>query len=211
MTTTLVIVMAKAPRAGLAKTRLAPQLSAAGAARLAAVMLRHALCAAADAGLGPVVLCAAPDEHDAQLQAAAGEVAATLWPQGDGDLGARLSRAAERGLTQADALLLMGTDAPALDAAMLRSAAQALLQHDAVLVPAADGGYVLLGLRRTAPALFEGIAWSTAEVLEQTRQALRGLGWSHTELATVHDVDEPADLVHVPSGWWAEAGLPPPP
>ena len=51
MTTTLVIVMAKAPVAGLAKTRLAPRLSAVGAARLAAVMLRHALRAATDAGL----------------------------------------------------------------------------------------------------------------------------------------------------------------
>lgn len=211
MTTTLVIVMAKTPRAGLAKTRLAPRLSAIGAARLAAVMLRHALRAASDAALGAVVLCAAPDEHDAQLQAAAGEIDATLWPQGDGDLGARLARAAERGLAQADALLLMGTDAPALDATMLRAAAQALTQHDAVLVPAADGGYALLGLRRTNPALFESIAWSSAQVLEQTRQALRSLGWSFTELATVHDIDEPADLAHLPAAWWAEAGLAPPP
>ena len=66
-------------------------------------------------------------------------------------------------------------------------------QHDAVLIPAEDGGYVLIGLRRYLPTVFEGITWSTPQVLAQTRERLRAAGASWTELAPLWDVDEPAD------------------
>ena len=78
--------------------------------------------------------------------------------QGDGDLGARMDRALTRALAAHDAAMLIGTDAPALDAAALRRAAAALARHDAVFVPALDGGYALVGLRRPASGLFAGVA-----------------------------------------------------
>lgn len=206
-----IVVMAKAPLPGLAKTRLIPALGAEGAARLAALMLHHALKAATDAAIGPVELCATPDTPHPTLRAAAATANASLMPQGPGDLGQRLAAAALRAWLEHDAVLLMGTDAPALDAALLRQAAAALASHDAVLVPAADGGYALLGLRRLPPArampLFEGIAWSTSSVLAQTRTALTRAGLRSAELATVHDVDEPDDLVHLPPTWWHDAGI----
>lgn len=196
-----VVVMAKAPVPGFAKTRLVPALGAAGAARLAARLLDHALAQARAADLGPLTLCCAPDaSHPAFVaQAAAGGV--VLTRQGEGDLGARMRRAFEQAFTQADRVLLIGTDAPALDAACLRQASLALAQADAVLVPAADGGYALIGLRRLPPRLFEAMPWSTDAVLALTRERLAEAGLRHVELAPLHDIDRPVDLVHLPPAW----------
>ena len=207
---TAVIVFAKAPVPGLAKTRLAPALGAEGAAALAARMLQHALAQAVAAGLGPVELCAAPDTTHPALQAAAARWGATLGAQGEGDLGERMHRAFTRHLAQHEAALLMGTDAPALDATRLHEAALALQQHDAVFVPALDGGYALVGLRRADARVFAGMRWSHAQVMEDTRRRLREAGLRWAELPAVADVDEPADLVHLPAEWrdMLEAGTP---
>ena len=62
---------------------------------------------------------------------------------------------------------------------------------------------MLIGLARRAPALFQSIAWSTAQVMAQTRARIDALGMSLHELPTLHDVDEPHDLVHVPAAWLA--------
>ncbi len=197
----VVIVFAKAPVAGLAKTRLAPALGPQGAATLAARMLRHALDQAVQAGIGPVELCGAPDAMHPALGSAAAAVGAQLSAQGSGDLGLRMHRAFARTLGQHERALLIGTDAPALDAAMLRSAAERLLDHDAVFVPALDGGYALVGLRRADARWFADMAWSTAGVMEETRRRLRAAGLRWAELPAVADIDEPQDLLHLPAAW----------
>jgi hypothetical protein len=198
---TPVIVFAKAPVPGAAKTRLVPALGAEGAAALARRMLRHTLEQAVSAGLGPVELCAAPDGGHPALREAAAAPGVTLAVQGDGDLGQRMHRAFERHLVTHDGALLIGTDAPALDAGVLRQAARALAGHDAVFVPALDGGYALVGLRRADARCFAGMRWSHAQVMADTRDRLRAAGLRWAELAPLADVDEPADLVHVPPGW----------
>jgi rSAM/selenodomain-associated transferase 1 len=198
---TAVIVFAKAPVAGLAKTRLAPALGAAGAAALAERMLHHALAHAKAADVGPVELCAAPDATHPVLQAAAAEHGAALTEQGTGDLGLRMQRAFARSLMSHDRALLIGTDAPALDAAVLREASNALHKHDAVFVPALDGGYALVGLRRADPRWFSDMSWSHDRVMEHTRERLRAAGVRWAELAPVADIDEPADLALLPPGW----------
>lgn len=125
-----------------------------------------------------------------------------------------MARALGRAVATDRCALLIGTDAPALGAAMLRAAAGALATHDAVFVLAFDGGYALVGVGRAADALFDGIAWSTPHVMVATRARLRALGWRHAELPPVADVDEPADLAHLPPAWLAEgadvAGTPRP-
>jgi uncharacterized protein len=198
---TAVIVFAKAPVPGLAKTRLAPALGAAGAAALAERMLHHALAQAVAADVGPVELCAAPDASHPALQAAAAAVGAGLTEQGTGDLGLRMHRALARSLTRHGRALLIGTDAPALSAIVLRQASSALHDHDAVFVPALDGGYALVGQRRTDPRWFSDMAWSHDRVMEETRKRLRAAGVRWRELPAVADIDEPLDLVHLPSGW----------
>lgn len=199
--TTAIIVFAKAPVAGLAKTRLAPALGADGAAALAERMLHHTLAQAAAAAIGPVELCAAPDATHPALRAAAARHGASLSEQGSGDLGLRMHRALARALMRHGRALLVGTDAPALDATALQAAARALEPHDAVFVPALDGGYALVGLRRADPRWFSDMHWSHARVMEQTRERLRAAGARWVELAPVADIDEPADLVHLPAGW----------
>jgi hypothetical protein len=64
-----------------------------------------------------------------------------------------------------------------------------------VLGPATDGGYYLIGLRRPIPELFRGIAWSTAEVLQQTEAIAEQLSLSRYRLASLTDIDNPEDLV----------------
>lgn len=200
-----IVVMAKAPLPGYAKTRLIPSLGVDGAAALARRLLAHAVANALRAGLGPVQLHCAPGAGAAGFEPFAGLDRLTLCDQLTGDLGARMRGAFESALAGADGsgggALLIGTDTPALDACVLREAADALLVHDAVFVPTHDGGYALVGLRRPAPALFEGMTWSTPRVMADTRARLAGSGLTHAELATQHDIDEPADLIHLPSGW----------
>lgn len=196
---TRVIVMAKAPVAGFAKTRLIPALGAEGAAALAARLLDVAVTQAS--AFGAVDLCCAPDAEHPAFQRLANMQGVVLSEQGEGDLGARMARAFERHLAQHVAALMIGTDAPSINAAMLQQAADALSDADAVFIPALDGGYALIGLRRPAPTLFSDMAWSTAAVMAHTRERLRAAGLRHIELPAVADIDEPADLQHLPSGW----------
>ncbi|MDP1532377.1 MAG: TIGR04282 family arsenosugar biosynthesis glycosyltransferase [Rubrivivax sp.] len=198
-----VIVMAKAPVPGQVKTRLIPALGAAGAAALAHCLLARTLEQALAAQLGAVDLCCAPDAGHPAFAHLAGWDGLSLSAQGDGDLGQRMARALARALQRTERALLIGTDVPALDAAVLRRAAAALHEHDAVFVPALDGGYALVGLRRSLPALFAGIAWSTPRVMAQTRQRLAENGLRHAELDALADIDEPADLAQLPPGWRA--------
>jgi glycosyltransferase A (GT-A) superfamily protein (DUF2064 family) len=111
------------------------------------------------------------------------------------------------GLASQPASLIIGTDAPALDRHRLREAALVLEANDAVVVPALDGGYALLGLSARAGTvpelLFSGMTWSTATVMAETRQRLQRLGLRWVELDAVSDIDEAADLAHLPAGWLA--------
>lgn len=200
---TALIVFAKAPVAGLAKTRLMPALGPQGAARLAERLLEHTLQHALALPVEHLELCVSPSEQhpafDRARDAAAGHLHITL--QGEGDLGERMHRAISRALTLHSGVLLIGTDAPSLNTAMLEQARQALTTHPAVFVPALDGGYALVGLTRPAPALFTGMTWSTPEVMQDTRTRASHMGLPWMELPPVADIDEPADLVHLPGGW----------
>ena len=196
-----VLIFAKAPLAGLAKTRLIPALGARGAADLARRMLAHTLEQAQSAAVGPVELCMTPSRSDPAWQSFVTPATVTWSDQGEGDLGMRMARAAERVSRSGEALLLIGTDCPALDSTGLRLAAESLKTFDATLVPTADGGYVLLGLNHYHPSLFQDIEWSTPAVASETRNRLEQLGWKVREHPVLHDIDEPADLAWLPAGW----------
>ncbi len=187
---TRILVFAKAPVPGRVKTRLIPALGAEGAAALARKMLERTVEEALATGLA-VELCGEPDA--ARWHPERPGLARTK--QGEGDLGERLTRAAERVLGD-EPVLLIGADCPELDRARLRAAATALEDHDATIHPARDGGYALLGLRRFDPSLFEEVAWSTPVVAEQTIASIEALGWTLHLGDTLRDVDEPEDLRH---------------
>lgn len=194
------VIFAKAPRPGEVKTRLIPALGAKGAARLARRLIAHTLEQALLADIGVVELCRTPDDEAAWRCVA---VPANIHraAQGEGDLGERLARASERVIGSGCAVLLIGTDCPALDASALRRIARSLEAADAVIVPAVDGGYVALALRRSDPRLFTRMDWSTSVVARETSRRLGELGWVTTELPAQHDIDRPADLEWLPAGW----------
>jgi rSAM/selenodomain-associated transferase 1 len=184
---TRILIFAKEPVPGQVKTRLIPALGAEDAAALAQEMLDHTVEESLATGL-PVELCGDPDPAGWYR----GPTLA-LSTQGDGNLGARLARAAARVLA-GEPILLIGTDCPTLDRHHLLEAARALETHDAVIHPAEDGGYVLLGLTRFDKSLFEDIAWSTPAVAAETIARIHRLGWSLATGETLRDVDEPRDL-----------------
>ena len=103
-----------------------------------------------------------------------------------------------RAFARAPAAILVGCDCPALTPDYLGAAAASLAAgNDAVLGPAEDGGYVLIALTRADRSLFERVDWGGADVLETTRERLRGLRWRWRELATLWDVDRPGDLLRL--------------
>ena len=189
-----VAVLTKAPLAGQAKTRLAPALGPAGAARAHRALVLRTLRTVAQAGL-PMRLWCAPTSDQRFFRALACAYGLALATQPEGDVGVRMHAAfVDHARCSAEPLLLIGTDCPAFDAAHLQEAARRLLAGDeAVFTPAEDGGYVLVGLRRPVAALFEAVSWSTAEVMNQTRAHLRRLGLRFSEMPALWDVDRPAD------------------
>lgn len=190
-----IAVLAKAPIAGLAKTRLIPALGPQGAARLQRQFTQNAVRMAQAAGLGQVTLWAAPSLQHRFFRAMVRATGVACLAQPTGDLGQRMHTAFRFHCAPGQPLLLTGTDCPPLQPAHLRQAAQALLDgEDAVFFPAEDGGYVLVGLRQPQPALFENMVWSTPTVMAETRARAQALGLRVREFEPLWDVDTPADL-----------------
>jgi hypothetical protein len=184
--------MAKAPRAGLVKTRLIPALGPEAAARLARAFAIDSAAIARDTAASYVI--ASPDDACGELATLTGLPA---LPQGEGDLGARLIAAFEALFARGHApVLLIGADTPTLPRGHL-DATLALLAEAAgraVFGPTADGGYWTVGLAAPTPALFTGIAWSTPRVLDQTLAAAARAGIAVALAPAWHDIDEPDDL-----------------
>lgn len=201
MKQTRIVIFAKVPLPGFAKTRLIPALGAQGAADLALRMLDTTLMAACDADIGPVELCVSPAIEDSCWHDISLPARVKTSSQGAGDLGQRLARAAQRIVAAGEPLLLIGTDCVEISPALLQQAARRLLQHDAVIYPSADGGYALLGLRQFDPLLFDDIPWSTPQVCQQTIARIQALGWQLAQGETLHDIDEPDDLPSLPPAW----------
>lgn len=193
------IVFAKAPQSGAVKTRLISALGADGSATLARSLLMHTLQQAMAAGVGPVELCMSPPPEDPAWHGVNLPTALVCTAQGEGDLGERMARAIDRVTAQHQPALLMGTDCPALTAERLAEAASQLERHDAVLLPVADGGYVLIGLKAPCPEVFTKMPWSTSTVAAETLRRMAAIKLSVWKGPTLHDIDEPSDLVHLPA------------
>lgn len=187
-----ILIYAKPPKIGLAKTRLARSLgSPVQAQRIARMTLARTMRVATSGAWTPI-LYAAPDSalHD---------TLGGIWPprlirrsQGQGDLTARLNK----GLTETPPgpVFFIGADAPDLSAAHLRQAIHALQRHDAVFGPAKDGGFWLFGLNKTARTRspFHNVRWSTEYALTDVRANLtteRRVAY----LPTLIDIDEAED------------------
>ncbi len=187
-----IAVLARAPVPGCAKTRLIPSIGAHAAAVLQARLTERAIETTAAADVGPVTLWCAPNCAHASFRDLQAQFDIALQPQPDGDLGARMLAA-----MQAAPTLVIGTDCPAFTPAHLQDAAHALAEYDAVLIPAEDGGYVLIGTNAPQPGLFDDIEWGSTKVAAQTRAHAKALALRLHELPPLWDVDTEDDLARV--------------
>jgi rSAM/selenodomain-associated transferase 1 len=195
-------ILARAPVAGFAKTRLSSVLGAERAASLAARLIERAVQTASQAATGSVTLWATPDASHPVFGELAVRYGVGLRRQSEGDLGARMHAA----IAAANGpVLVIGTDCPGITAEHLSKAADVLRRGlDAVIFPAEDGGYGLIGMHAPHSGVFAGVDWGTARVLGQTRRRLKEGGLAWEEPVTVWDLDRPEDfkrLEETGPGW----------
>lgn len=190
-----VAILTKAPIPGLAKTRLIPTIGEHAAAVLQERLTDRAVATALAANVGPVTLWCAPDATHKTFVNMVTQLPITLKPQPQGDLGARMLAATA---TTNGPVLVIGTDCPALTELHLLGAANALREgNDVILIPAEDGGYVLIGTRTAQPELFANIAWGTKTVLAETRARIIDLRLVLAERPPLWDVDTENDLARL--------------
>ena len=183
------MVMAKAPVAGLVKTRLCPPCSAEQAAAIAEAALCDTLAAVADASADRRVLalCGPPGSWLPD--------GFTVVEQRGAGLAERLSHAVS--LVPTGRLLIVGMDTPQCTPALLDAGFAALESCDAALGPATDGGYWALGLRAAYRGVFDRVPMSAAETGARQLARLRELGLRTELLAPLTDVDSFADAEQV--------------
>jgi rSAM/selenodomain-associated transferase 1 len=208
------IVVAKAPLAGTAKTRLAAGIGAERAAELYRCFLDDTVALAARLPGCRLALSFWPAAAASFFREL--HPGAELLPQQGEQFGDRLLSAFVQAWTLGyEELVLIGSDSPGLPAAYVERAFAALADAPVVLGPAEDGGWYLMGLRAPQPALFHGgIAWSTAAVAAQTRDAAAAAGLAVAEAPPWYDIDIAADLPRLLAdlragreGAWAPATL----
>jgi hypothetical protein len=188
-----ILVFARAPVPGHCKTRLAPALGRAGAARLHRQLVRRTLEQACAARL-PVELWCAPDAAHGFFAACRRDYGVRLRRQPGGDLGRRMALALARVLREgAGAAVLVGSDCPEFATRDFTNALAALQRADCVLQPSTDGGYVLIGARRLERRALAAIAWSSGRELAQTRRKIALMRLSVSEAAALMDLDTPMD------------------
>jgi alpha-1,6-mannosyltransferase len=193
-------VMAKAPRAGKVKTRLAPALGMEGSAAINVCFLRDTARniaeVAADWDSAAGVVCYTPVGDEAAFDGILPEGFALIAQRGDG-FGERLLAAAEDVLACGfGAVCLIDSDSPTLPAEALREAVEALARPGdrVVLGGSEDGGYYLIGMKRAHAAPFERIAWSTGSVYAETVERCVETGLELVELPVWYDVDDAGTL-----------------
>jgi len=190
---TALLIFCKPPIPGQAKTRLKPLLGFRGAARAQANLANQRLTTLIGFPADIYLLAAdGPARHPFFLHWRR-QPPFQLRRQRRGNLGQRMHQAAKQALNDHEQVILLGTDCPALTQSHIASACQALITQDAVMIPATDGGYVLLGCKQAAPNLFRLPRWGDKHVAKRTRQRLRRLSWRWQELSALADLDTPSD------------------
>lgn len=183
-------IFAKQPLPGRVKTRLSPPLSSAEAAEIYRISLEETVRRMGELDTD-LHLFYAGDE--AYFSGAFPELRRTS--QAPGDLGVKMAAALGHLLDSGHlGAALIGSDSPDLPLSLVREALLALKSADFVTVPALDGGYVLVGVRRRVAEMFREIPWSTPRVLPDTRQRARDLGLVYRELKPWEDIDDFASL-----------------
>ncbi|MEM6841196.1 MAG: TIGR04282 family arsenosugar biosynthesis glycosyltransferase [Bacteroidota bacterium] len=193
----LLIIFAKVPELGKAKTRLAADIGNEQALEIYRKLLAHTRRATLPLPQDKIVYYTPYIDTDDEWNTAHFQKA--LQPKGD--LGERMRYAVEQGFSQGyDRICIIGTDCLDLTTAHLEEAFVALKNHDVVLGASQDGGYYLLGMSQLYSDLFVNKAWSTESVADDTRADVSRLNLSLHELPVLNDIDTLDDLRQSPLG-----------
>ena len=192
MADTLIQLFARPPVEGRVKTRLIPALGSEKALAVYRHCLQYNLSLVGNSGFDHQLWLSESDhsgEFDNQR----------VHLQQGADLGARMLHAMHSGLDDYRRVILIGSDCLDLSVGLLHQVDARLSQAELVLVPAEDGGYVLIAARKSIhPRLFEGIPWGTPRVLEQTKARIDELECNAFLFNSLRDIDRVEDLQHYP-------------
>ncbi len=196
----LVILFTRYPRPGKCKTRLISALGREEATRIHRQLVSHCINTLAkfnileNNGTYHIYHAGASEEEMQQWLGKHRFVA----QQGRG-LGERMANALADNLQTTENCVLIGSDCPDIDPALLQHAFQKLQENDLVLGPAYDGGYYLIGMnhsvgKNTIQKLFTEIQWGTDQVLPATILRAEELSLKYHLLLKLHDIDIHDDL-----------------
>jgi uncharacterized protein len=191
------IVFARYPEPGKVKTRLIPTLGAVGAANLQCQMTEHTLLQARKLrefeSLTIDIHYTGGEQQPQPIDWLGADL--TYHQQPAGDLGIKMAHAFASGFAAgSERIVTIGTDCPGLTPALLQMAFRQLYDRDLTIGPALDGGYYLIGLRRSIPALFAGIEWGSDRVFAQTMAIADRHNLTVSQLLPLADIDRPEDL-----------------
>ena len=207
-----VIQFAKLPQLNRVKTRMQPYLTPEQSLMLHERLVAHTYKSLSKPNRWDYQLWVSAQGDETDFFADLTSDVAVSHPikiQNGSDLGQRMHHALAAVLENYRYAVIVGSDCPALDAAAI----DRLLSHlkggcSAALIPARDGGYVALALSEVCPALFDGVAWGSDTVLEQTCQRLQRLNWQYRLEEAMPDIDRPEDLSHIRHYDWGDSFKP---
>lgn len=190
------VVMAKAPRPGMVKTRLAQSLPVEAVTELYCCLLDDTMALAHSLGtIEVVIMCPASDVEE--LNRLARGVANVVAQKGEGLAAGLTSVFAQFAALGRQRVIAFNSDSPHLPPSVLGSAFEALTDHDVVVGPTNDGGYYLVGAKAVHPALFYGDGMGTKSALETLLARARELNLSVAFSDPFYDIDEERDLTRL--------------
>ena len=185
---------ARYPHPGRVKTRLCAALTAEEACAVHCELMELTARTLGRSAIGPAELWLDEVAEHRCIDACRRAGINSVREQPPGDLGWRMGAALSDGLQRSRRVILVGSDCPGMDERYLEASIGALDRADLVFGAAEDGGFVLVGARRTAPTMFADISWGGDAVLAQTLQRVKDCGLSAATLAPLYDIDRPEDL-----------------
>jgi hypothetical protein len=188
------ILFARQPIAGQAKTRLQPQYSPECAAEIAAFLIRSTVELAVSAWPGEIMLSVAPDPDYPLFHELAREFGIHLATQAEGDLGDRMLSALRAGIARNGSAAVLGCDVPQCKWEILDQANEWLAKGSNVIGPSEDGGYYFIGLQEPHPELFVAMPWGSSRVFEATLARAADMDVEFEQLKKLRDIDTANDL-----------------
>jgi len=192
----VLVIMAKAPRPGAVKTRLALGLSPAAVTAFYCCLLDDTLALARSLGdVEVAIMCPGSDVNElAQL---AGHEASIVAQTGEGLAAGLTSVFVHFAEDQLRRTIAFNSDSPHLPRSVLEDAFEALAAHDVVVGPTHDGGYYLVGAKASYPALFARDGMGTSSALERLLSRARALELSVGSADPFYDIDVADDLTRL--------------